>query len=304
MAYGGPRNLDEVEPFLRDILEGREPSPQMVEAARERYRLIGGRSPLPEVTEAQARALEARLNEGREDAPFRVYVGMRHSAPRIADVVARIAADGFRRVVALCLTPQYSRLSVGAYFRQVAEAQRRVRPGFARVTHIPCWHLHPLFLQALAASVREALGRFPDGQRGTVQVVFTAHSLPMPPMVAGDPYEAQVRATARAVAARAALGAEAWHLAYQCAGGGPTPWLGPSLEDVLTRLAHASKRQVLVVPVGYVADSAEILYDIDIACQELAQRHGMRLERTASLNAAPGLIAALADLVGREAFRT
>lgn len=303
MAYGGPRNLEEVEPFLQDILGGRRPPLQMVAAARERYRLIGGRSPLPEVTEAQARALEVRLNQGQEGKPFRVYVGMRHSTPRIGDAVEQIAADGYQRVVALCLTPQYSRLSVGAYFQQVAEARQALGTGF-RLTYIPCWHLHPLFLRALASLMREALEGFPNRQRGAVRVVFTAHSLPAPPMADGDPYEAHVLATARAVAALVGLGTDEWHLAYQCAGDGPTPWLGPSLEEVLARLGEASNRQVLIVPVGYVSDSAEILYDIDIACQELARRHGIHLRRSASLNAAPGLIAALADLVCREAFRT
>lgn len=304
MAYGGPARLEEVEPFLLDVRGGRPTPPELVEEVRERYRAIGGGSPILARTREQAAALEARLNRlGEPDGggPWRVFVGMRHWHPYIRQAVGEIAAGGFERLVALCLAPQYSAISVGAYLRSLDAALEEAGEAGARlrVTRIPSWHDHPGFVAALAEEAGRARDAFAPEERAGLQVVFTAHSIPVsePGEGAGaDPYAAQVRETAEAVAGRA--GIRSWRLAYQSAGARPGAWLGPSLGEVLRELAAAGRRSVLVAPVGFVSDHVEVLYDLDVEARARAAELGLHLERTASLNASPRFIDALADLVG------
>ncbi len=305
MAYGGPSRLEDVEPFLLDVRGGRATEPELVAEVRERYRSIGGGSPLLERTREQAAALEARLarpesSEGSGEArvrggSWRVFVGMRHWRPYIRRAVEEIAAGGFERLVALCLAPQDSAVSVGAYFRALDEALAAASPSGLEVARVASWHDHPGFVAAVAGEVRRAREAFPAGDRAGLQVVFTAHSLPASALAEGDPYERQVRETARAVAARAEVAA--WRVAYQSAGARPGAWLGPSLDDVLQDLAGRGHRSVLVAPVGFVSDHVEVLYDLDVEARARARELGLHLERTASLNASPRFIDALADLV-------
>lgn len=292
MAYGGPASLDDVEPYLLDVRGGRPTSPKLVAEIKERYRLIGGRSPLVEITRAQANALEARLNSDGRD--IRVYVGMRHWHPYIRDAVAQIIADRLAHVVVLCMAPHYSRMSVGAYFDKLRAAQSELGATFD-VIFIESWHDHPLLIQAITEKVQAALQKFPADARDAVQIVFTAHSLPERIMKDGDPYDMQLRETARAVAAR--LGLAQWRFCYQSAGRSGEPWLGPPVEKVIVELAEAGHKNILVAPVGFVADHVEVLYDIDIEAKRLAEAHGARLERTESLNTSPTFIEALVDIV-------
>jgi ferrochelatase len=292
MAYGGPSSLADVEPYLRDVRGGRPTSPELVEDIRGRYARIGGRSPIRELTEAQAAGLRRVLG-----AELPVYVGMRHWHPYIADAIERIVADGHRRLVGIVLAPHYSAMSVGAYERKLADAVA----GRLDVTVVQRWGDHPAFLDAVAARVRDALARFPDPAR--VPVIFTAHSLPQRVLADGDPYPDELRASATAVARRAGL--TRWHVAFQSAGVAPEPWLGPDAGDVLGTLAaeEGGGREALIVPIGFVCDHVEILYDVDVAYRALAGRLGLRLERTASLNDDPLLIACLADLARRAAAK-
>lgn len=319
MAYGGPRSLDDVEPFLLDVRGGRETPRELVEEVTARYRAIGGGSPILARSREQARALEAEL--GRGGGEWRAFVGMRHWHPYIREAVGEIVEGGFDELVALCLTPQESRMSVGAYFAALDEALESVGSGADStgrrpvVRRVRSWHDHPGFLDAVARTVEEGLRRFPKagpaGSDGEAQVVFTAHSLPESILRDGDPYDRQVRETAARVAERVEARAGrplAWRVAYQSAGARAVPWLGPSLEEALEGLAAERTREgrpaqaVLVAPVGFVSDHVEILYDLDVEAREEARRLGVYLERTASLNDAPDFIAALADVV-RSALR-
>jgi len=305
MAYGGPNSLDDIEPYLRGILSGREMPPELVEEVQQRYALVGRRSPLLEITRAQARALEERLNvesEGRAGArpapTYRVYVGMRHWHPYIRQAVEQMVEDGLRHVVALCMTPHYSRMSVGAYFEKLREVQEALGVAL-NVAHVKSYHDHPLLIQAIAEKVQTGLECFPAGVRDRVRVLFTAHSLPAALLQRGDPYDAQVRETARLVAARVGLEADRWQFCYQCAGAGNVLWLGPQIEEVVVELAKADQTRILVAPIGFVADHVEVLYDVDIACRNLAAARGVHLERTESLNTTPLFIEALTDIVRR-----
>ncbi len=286
MAYGGPGSLDDVEPYLNDVRGGRPTSTELVRAVRERYAQIGGRSPILELTRAQAAGVERALGGG---ARFQVYVGMRHWHPYIRETADEIERAGHRSVVGIVMAPHYSAMSVGAYEKKLLEAAR----GRFETVLVRSWGDHPAFLEAVADRITQALQRFPNPS--VVQVIFTAHSLPERILAAGDPYPDELRASAAAVAQRRGL--RDWRVAYQSAGATPDPWLGPDAGDVIAELAAEGRNAFLLVPIGFVCDHVEILYDIDVEYRALAERLSVRLERTASLNDDAGLIAAVADLV-------
>jgi ferrochelatase len=290
MAYGGPASLEEVAPYLLDVRGGRPTPPHLIAEIKSRYAQIGGRSPIREHTEAQAAAVAREFGGGER---FSVYVGMRHWHPYIKDTVERIVAAGHRRVVGIVLAPHYSAMSVGAYGQRLAEAAA----GRLETALVRSWGDDPLFLQAVAGRVTRALERFPSP--GAVQVLFTAHSLPERIVASGDPYPDELRASAAAVARLAGL-AE-WSFAYQSAGATSEPWLGPEAGAVMTQLAAKGHQAFLIVPIGFVCDHVEVLYDVDVMYRALAARLGVRLERTDSLNDDPLLARALAGLARRAA---
>ena len=226
---------------------------------------------------------------------------MRHWHPYIRDTVAEIVEAGLRDVVALCLAPHYSRLSIGAYLARLREAvaEQEVEGRILRVTAVESWGDHPLFLDTVARKVGEALSRWPEADREEVEILFTAHSPPSRVIEQGDPYEAQLLATARGVADRLAKEGSnpPWSFCYQSAGASTVPWLGPVLEDVLPERAAAGRRHLLVAPIGFVSDHVEILYDLDVEARDIARQHGLRLERIESMNTDPGFLATLAAVV-------
>ena len=292
MAYGTPSSENEIEPYLTDIRRGRKPSSHAIEALKERYRKIGGRSPLLDITIAQASALEKTLNS--EGLETRVYVGMKHWHPYIKDVVPQIVRDGFRGIIAVVLAPHYSHMSTGSYqqaLNEALEASHSLQDDF-----VESWHDHPLFHQAVAEKISEALKQFPASTE--VEVIFTAHSLPERILQQNDPYPKQLHSSCQAVANQ--LKIDRWSFAYQSAGQGDEKWLGPGILEVLKEMSRSAKAcNVLVVPIGFVADHLEILYDIDIEAQSFAKAHDLNLKRTKSLNISPTFIAALADIVRR-----
>ena len=288
MAYGGPNSLDEVEPYLLDVRGGRPTSAEIIHEVRERYRQIGGRSPILERTRAQAAALEAALNDGGHQ--FKASVGMRHWHPYIADTLKEMAQDGIERAVGVVMAPHYSRLSIGAYYRKVDEAKAPVE-----VVRIERWHLLPGYLDALAERVCAALRLFPE--REPVHVIFTAHSLPQRILEWNDPYPDELRATVVGVLERLGPASPPAEFAYQSAALTPDPWLGPDAGKVMARLAHEGVRNVLIAPIGFVCEHVEILYDVDIVFKRQAAALGLRLERIEMLDTAPAMIAGLADLV-------
>jgi ferrochelatase len=292
MAYGGPQSLDDLPGYLADIRRGRPTSRAVLDEIARNYRAIGGQSPLLDITTRQANALAARLGAAR----FACYIGMRHSAPWIEDAVARMVDAGVARAVSLVMAPHYSRMSIGAYQQRVAEGLDLVH-GRIDFVHVASYHDAPKIISALAARVRAGLDLWREEDRADVHVVFSAHSLPVRILALGDPYDAQCRETARRVAASAELPDGRWSWSYQSAGRSPEPWLGPSLDAHLESLASAGVRHVLSVPVGFVADHVEVLYDIDIQARSLARALGVRLERAAMLNDDPLFIEALAEIV-------
>jgi protoporphyrin/coproporphyrin ferrochelatase len=281
-AHGTPDSLDEMPEYLRLVRGGRVPSAELVAEMRHNYASIGGRSPLTDITNAQAAALRAVLG----DVP--VYVGMRNWRPFIADALEEARRAGVDEIAIVPMAPQYSSLSVAKY-RQAVEAGL---PEGMGLRFVESWHADPALLDAFAERVREALAQGPVDA-----VVFTAHSLPRSAIDNGDPYAEQVKQTAAGVAARAGL--DAHELAWQSAGRTPEPWLGPSLDEQVAALAQAGRARVLVAPIGFVCDHTEILFDVDVQAQGVARTHGIALRRTESLNTSPAFIRALAGVVRR-----
>ncbi len=274
MAYGSPPTEEDVPAYLADIREGKPVSDQAVAELKERYRRIGGRSPLDEITERQRAGLERELG-------LPVFVGMKHWQPRIAEAVEAALAGGADTIVGLVLAPHYSRLSIAGYRQRLEDALG----GRAELVFVESWHDHEPFIDVLASRVRGF-----DGH-----VVFTAHSLPERILRDGDPYRDQLLETAQLVAARAGL--SDWSFAFQSASATGEPWLGPDILEELERLAANGVRRVLVCPVGFVSDHLEILWDLDVEAREKAAELGLELERIQSLNDDPAFVASLAELV-------
>ena len=280
MAHGTPSSLDDMPEYLRLVRGGRPPSAELVAEMRHNYEAIGGRSPLTERTLAQADALRARLGAG-----VPVAVGMRNWHPFIKDAIANLGSAGADRIIGIPLAPQFSTLSVQKY----TDAALAALPSGMRFEPVPSFATHPLLVQAFAERLLEA-----QPQAGE-EIVFTAHSLPVRVLEAGDPYPEQVAATARDVAARA--GVAEYAVAYQSAGRTPEPWVGPDLSELIARRASMGARRFLAVPIGFVCDHTEILFDIDVQAASAARECGATLRRTASLNSSPTFIAMLEDLV-------
>ncbi|MBN2116109.1 MAG: ferrochelatase [Anaerolineales bacterium] len=288
MAYGGPDNLDEVEPYLMDVRGYRPTSPEIVHEVRERYREIGGRSPILERTQAQADALESALNAQGGD--FKAFVGMKHWHPFIKDALTQMCNQRIDRAVGIVMAPHYSRISIEVYFKKVDEANLGIQ-----VARIDDWHLLPEYLNALAGRVRSALERFPESERADVPIIFTAHSLPERILEWEDPYPKQLRETVAGV--MKLLGPHPHEFAFQSAAISTEPWLGPDASEPINRLADEGKRNMLICPIGFVCEHVEILYDIDVVYQSLAQTLGVRLERIEMLNDEPEMISGLVRLV-------
>ena len=292
MAYGGPNNVDEVEPYLLDVRGYRPTAPEIIQEVRERYREIGGRSPILEQTCAQAEALERALNAERAD--FKVFVGMRHWHPYIKDTLAEMQAEGIERAVGLVMAPHFSRLSIEAYYKRLEQAGSSVQ-----IARVEDWHLLPGYLDALAERVRAALLRFPENVRADVPVIFSAHSLPERILSWDDPYPRQLQETTAALVER--LGPQPHDFAYQSAAISNEPWLGPEVGQKIKEYAARGVRHILLCPIGFVCEHVEILYDIDVVYQKLARSLDLQLERIEMLNAAPAAISGLAGVVRQAA---
>jgi ferrochelatase len=296
MTYGSPTSLDDVPRYLAAVRGGRSADEETTAEFVRRYRVIGG-SPLVAITTAQAAAVEAALG-GR----VLVRPAMRFSAPTIEDALRELAATGVQQVATIVLSPQYSPLIMGGYGRAVdAALAALVADGLTvpQMAPVGAWHKEPGFVAALAARVREALDRLPDGEGASAPVLLTAHSLPRHVADREPDYLDQLTATATAVAAAAGLDASRWRFCWQSAGHEPGEWMTPDFKDLMPVLAREGHRSVVVAPVQFLADHLEILYDIDIGAREQAEAAALRFARIESLNTMPRFIEALASIAER-----
>ncbi|HLT19268.1 MAG TPA: ferrochelatase [Thermomicrobiales bacterium] len=295
MAYGGPNSLDEVEPFLADIRRGRPTPKELLDEITERYRAIGGRSPILELTTAQAKSIERELNATGDGNTYRCYVGMRHWHPYIEEVVPQILKDGVDLIVGAVMAPHFSRMSVGAYMGKLEKALKE-SGAEVPVAQVRTWKAEPDFINSVVAKIEAAFAEhFSDRQWDDVVVLFTAHSLPARVEESGDPYRQEILASVELVAEQ--MGLTNYRFAFQSQGATADPWLGPSVEETLDEFESDGVKDMLIVPIGFVCDHVEVLFDIDIEHKEQATEKGIRLERTEMLNDDPGLAKAVANAV-------
>lgn len=295
MAYGGPDKLGDVRPYLLDVRHHRPTSEEIFREIEDRYELIGGRSPILELTRAQAEGIERALNEqAAEGESWKVWTGMRHWHPYIAQTLGEMKDAGVERTVTMVMAPHYSAMSIGAYNRKVEEAQSGIE-----VVAIDRWNLLPGYLDALEERVNDALRKFPEDVRGSVPIIFTAHSLPEKIRENNDPYESDLRATYEEMAAR--FEGHPAHWAFQSAAMTKDPWLGPDASVVIDQIHAEGGQHVLICPVGFVCEHVEILFDIDIEFTQQAEKLGMELERIQMVNDHPKMMAGLAELVRENA---
>lgn len=293
IAFGGPERPEDIRPFLQVVTAGRRIPPERLEEVAHHYEAIGGRSPLNALTRRQADALQRVL--AAEGPALPVSVGMRNWHPFLHETLAEMKDRGARRALGIILSSLHTEASWDRYVEDVAAAREKVGPDAPVVVYAPTWGTHPLFIEVMADRAREALAPIEPARRAGARLVFTAHSVPLA-MAAGSPYPEHLARAASLVAER--LGASGWSLAYQSRSGSPgDPWLEPDVGDVIRRLAGEGARDVVVVPIGFVCDHVEVLYDLDVAARAVAEACGLGFHRAGAANDHPAFVALLADLV-------
>lgn len=336
LNLGGPDSLQAVRPFLNNLFSDREiiklgpsflqkPTAWLISSLRskktkEMYSLIGGRSPILDITKAQAEALEKALNKDRtvyivhrtpENAvrstqnsvlSFKVYIGMRYWHPFIKDTVQEIQRDGIKRLVILSLYPHYSKAATGSAIGEFKKAVSGVRGqgSGGRIQYIEQWYDFPPYIEALAELIFNGISEFKDEK---VDVLFSAHSLPESLIKEGDPYLEQIKSTITSVNSLLATCYSLlvkWHLSFQSRSG-PIKWLQPSTDEMIKKLAKEGCKNLLIVPISFVSDHIETLYEIDILYKKLAEKHGINLKRCESLNTSEKFIKALSGIVIKNA---
>jgi len=295
IAFGGPEKREDVRPFLDIVAAGRRIPPERLEEVAHHYELIGGRSPLNELTMRQAEGLRRALE--RDGKPTPVYVGMRNWHPFLHETLAEMRAGGCRRARGIILSSFQTEASWERYVADVAAARERVGAGAPEVAYAPPWCEHPRFIDAMVARAADALAEVPAPTRANALLIFTAHSVPIA-MASGSPYARQLEAAALVIAGR--LGHARWQVAYQSRSGAPSdPWLEPDICDALRGVKGQGIEDVVVAPIGFVCDHVEVLYDLDVEARAVAAEVGVRFHRAQTANDHPAFIAMLADLVAR-----
>ncbi len=293
IGFGGPARPEDVRPFLDDVLRGKPIPRERYEEVVRHYQDVGGASPFNRLTFAQAEGLRALLS--REGTGLPVYVGMRHSEPRLATTLATMTREGRRRAVGMVLAAHRSPASWEAYLGAVDEARRGLGDAVPAVDYVRNWSDHPLFIEALADRTTAAIRSVPEARRAGARIVFTAHSIPSG-MAERSGYAASLRRTAGLLAGR--LDASGWSLAYTSRSGNPSdPWLEPDISDELRALKQAGASDIVVSPIGFVSDHVEVLYDLDIAARKTAGDLGIGFFRAATSGDHPSFTRMLASLV-------
>jgi ferrochelatase len=295
IGFGGPEKPEDVWPFLRNVVRGQHVPDQRLEEVARHYEAVGGFSPYNRYTRAQARALQETLAARGLTLP--VYMGMRNWHPFLHETLAQMHRDGVRRCVGIILAPHRAQTSWERYQQDVERARTALGGSGPEVLYPPPWHTRPLFLEALAQRVEEATGFSRGAWPAGIPLVFTAHSIPAR-MPGAETYAAQVYETAAGVAAL--LAAPDWTVGYQSRSGDPrTPWLEPDVVDRLAELKQRDVQAVVVVPVGFLCDNVEVLYDLDVEAQQAARELGLRMIRVPTVSSHPLFIQMLAELVAQ-----
>lgn len=294
MAYGTPYKEEDLEHYYTHIRHGRRPSPEMVEELRGRYEAIGGISPLGKITQEQALKLEQHLNNIQDEIEFKMYLGLKHIEPFIEDVVQEMHNDGITKAVSIVLAPHFSTFSVKSYNGRAKEAAEKI--GGPTITSIESWYQEPKFIKYWADKVREIYEQMPETEKVKAMLIVSAHSLPEKIVQMGDPYPDQLKETANLIAKQA--GVRNYAVGWQSAGNTPDPWLGPDVQDLTLELYEKDGYNAFVyIPVGFVSDHLEVLFDNDIECKVVTDKVGASYYRPKMPNAQPEFIDAMATVI-------
>ncbi len=293
VSFGGPEGPDEVIPFLENVLRGKNvPRERMLEVA-EHYYHFGGKSPINEQNRALIEALREELD--RQGIGLPIYWGNRNWHPLLADTMRRMKEDGAKRALALMTSAFSSYSGCRQYREDLSRAAAEIGPEAPEIDKIRVFFNHPGFVEAMVDRVKEALGSIPQERRAGCPVIFTAHSIPMA-MAAGASYVPQLEEACRLIAG--ALGIEGWQLAYQSRSGPPNqPWLEPDVLETLRRVREAGARDAVVVPVGFISDHMEVLYDLDTEAADVSREIGLNLVRAGTAGAHPRFVAGIVELI-------
>ena len=294
MAYGTPYKEEDLERYYTHIRHGRPPSPEALTDLRDRYRAIGGISPLAKITDDQATALRDRLNAVQDEIEFKLYIGLKHIEPFVEDAVEQMHKDGITEAVSIVLAPHFSTFSIKSYNGRAKETAEKL--GGPHITSVESWYDEPKFIQYWSEKVSETFNSMSEEQRAKACLIVSAHSLPEKIIANGDPYPNQLKETADLIAQSA--GVETYEVGWQSAGQTPEPWIGPDVQD-LTRELHEQKGYSTFVytPVGFVADHLEVLFDNDYECKVVTDEIGATYYRPEMPNTQPLFIDAMSDVV-------
>ncbi|TRM11855.1 ferrochelatase [Lentibacillus cibarius] len=299
MAYGTPYKEEDIEPYYTDIRHGRKPSEEQLQDLKDRYKAIGGISPLARITEEQTKALEAKLNAMQDEIEFKAYIGLKHIHPFIEDAIQQMAQDGIEEAVSIVLAPHYSTFSVKSYNKR---ANDTAETHGISIESVESWYDEPGFIKYWADQISGIYENMPAEEREKAVLVVSAHSLPEKILQDGDPYPEQLKETARLISEQ--TGIQNYAIGWQSEGNTPDPWLGPDVQD-LTRELYEQKgyESFVYAPVGFISDHLEVLYDNDYECKVVCDELGVNYHRPEMPNTHPQFIATLADVVMKKVKR-
>ncbi len=305
LAFGGPSSLDEIESFLTSVMAGREPSPEQLAKVTEKYGLIGGCSPVTKITFEQAKLLEEKLNFSEKkyrgmnrSGSYRVYVGFAHSRPTIKETVKKIVSDKIEKVVVLSLAPYYSKVTTAAYIEKLRTAIKEIQltSDISIAGHLGNY---PLYLNVVIDKIEEGLKQFSSQEQKNLYIIFSVHSIPQRFIDQGDPYLEQVKTSINSILKISSY--PRWNLAFQSRGSsassGEEKWLEPEVKEKIDELAKNGVKNILLVPLSFISENIETLYDIDIIYKKYAEEKGLKFIRTSCLNTSPKFISALSNIV-------
>lgn len=271
MAYGTPYKEEDLERYYTHIRHGRKPSEELIADLRDRYKAIGGISPLSKITIEQAKLLENRLNEVQDQIEFKMYLGLKHIEPFIEDTVEQMHKDGIKEAVSIVLAPHFSTFSVKSYNERAKEEAQKI--GGLKITSVESWYKEPKFIDFWSDQIKKVFAQMPQDEKDHAMLIISAHSLPEKILQYGDPYPKQLQETAELIAEK--VGVLNYAVGWQSAGKTPEPWLGPDVQELTRMLAREGKYKAFVfAPVGFVCEHLEVLYDNDIECKAVTDEVG------------------------------
>lgn len=298
MAYGTPYKEEDIERYYTHIRHGRKPSQEHIDDLTERYRAIGGISPLAKMTKAQAEALCARLNEVQDEVEYKLFIGLKHIEPFVEDAVEAMVNEGITEAVSIVLAPHFSTFSIKSYNGRAKEAAEKLG-GTLNITSVEAWYDEPKFIEFWKQAVNGELVKMTEEERKTACLIVSNHSLPEKIKLAGDPYEEQLIETARLI--EAASNIENVEIGWQSAGQTPEPWLGPDVQDLTKELfEQKGYKSFIYTPVGFVTEHLEVLYDNDIECKVVCDEIGANYYRPTMPNTHPLFIDAMVDAIEKK----